>query len=200
MVKATQLPSSNEIKYATANPLMREIIARFQRRVVKRVSELAPEAILDIGCGEGQIAFALRGTCPQYTGVDVSEEAVTRARQNVPEGAFKVADARTLDLARETFDVAMCLEVLEHLEDPRAVLASLAGVRGKTYVLSVPWEPWFRYGNFLRGKYWRTLGNHPEHVQQFSPRSFRSLLAEYFDLPHVETCFPWIMATVRSRP
>ena len=42
------------------------------------------------------------------------------------------------------------------------------------------------------------LGNDPEHVQHFNPRSFRALLGEFYPRVEIEVCFPWILAIVRT--
>ena len=44
-------------------------------------------------------------------------------------------------------------------------------------MLSVPYEPYFRIGNVLRGKHLGRLGNHPEHVQHWNLRTFETFLA-----------------------
>jgi hypothetical protein len=90
--------------------------------------------------------------------------------------------------------VALCLEVLEHLEDPAPAVDRIAEWTRSMAIVSVPWEPFFRAGNLLRGKYVASLGNHPEHVQQFGPRSLNALLERRFRVVHVETCFPWLLA------
>ena len=63
----------------------------------------------------------------------------------------------------DSFDLVLCLEVLEHVPEPGAALAELARVCCGRIVLSVPDEPWFRLGSLARGKYLRGLGDHPEH-------------------------------------
>jgi hypothetical protein len=40
------------------------------------------------------------------------------------------------------------------------------------WCFSVPFEPYFRIGNVLRGKHLGRLGNHPEHVQHWNLRTF----------------------------
>ncbi len=47
----------------------------------------------------------------------------------------------------------------------------LARVSAGSVVVSVPHEPWFRVGSLIRGKYVRTLGNHPEHINHWNPRT-----------------------------
>ena len=74
-----------------------------------------------------------------------------------------------------SFDTVTCLEVLEHLDDPAAAVRELARVARRAVVVSVPYEPYFRIGNVLRGKHLGGLGNHPEHVQHWNLRTFRAV-------------------------
>lgn len=82
------------------------------------------EGVLEIGCGSGQLAQLLmdRGL-KRYRGFDFSEFAVDLARQRLPDVEFHVADARTTSLLDEAaYEVALCTEVLEHLDDDIGLL------------------------------------------------------------------------------
>ena len=103
----------------------------------------------------------------------------------------------TLPFADRSFDVVTCLEVLEHLNDPRAAAEELQRVARKAVVLSVPYEPYFRIGNVLRGHYVTRLGNHPEHVQHWNLRSFGAFLTPSFRQVRLIEAFPWIIACCR---
>ena len=95
-----------------------------------RRSESAPEldlllpylarraAVLDIGCGAGvPVAKVLARTC-WVTGVDISPEQIRRARQNVPSGAFLVADIMGVDFPSGSYDAVVSFYAIFHL--PRA--------------------------------------------------------------------------------
>src|SRR6185503_4035992 len=99
-----------------------------------------------------------------------------------------------LPFADSSFVLVLCLEVLEHLDDPAAAVRELARVAAAGVVVSVPFEPWFRIGSLLRGKYVRTLGNHPEHVNHFNRRSLATLLEPALDILTIRTAFPWLIA------
>jgi hypothetical protein len=91
--------------------------------------------------------------------------------------------------------------VLEHLPDPAAAVRELARVSRRAIVISVPYEPWFRAGNVLRGKHLRALGNHPEHVQHWNLHSFGAFLRESVPGVRLIEAFPWIIACCRpDRP
>lgn len=76
-------------------------------------------AVLDVGCAQGILQCDLRyGT---YTGIDLSDDAIARARTRPDDRtAFTVADAATYTPAR-AFDVIVFNECLYYLRDPVGV-------------------------------------------------------------------------------
>ena len=183
-------------KYQTNNPVARWIIRRFLDQLCARIAALEPTAILDLGCGEGIVARELTRILPDthYTGIDVSEEALRTARDLNPGITFQQQSVLEVEPAAHRADLVLCVEVLEHLERPDLAAARIAACTGDRAIVSVPWEPYFRLGNLLRGNYVSTWGNHPEHIQAFEPRSLRALLGPHFASVDVETCFPWLIA------
>lgn len=191
----TAATTSNYAKYQTGNPAMRWVIDRFVSRVVGHVERSHPARVVDLGCGEGMIARELAKLpfSVEYRGLEINPDAVRIARAEVPDMRFDVANIVDTEPETGWADVALCLEVLEHLDDPVPAVRRIAGWTRSMAIVSVPWEPFFRAGNFARGKYVARLGNHPEHVQQLGPRSFRRLLETSFSVVRVETCFPWLI-------
>lgn len=99
--------------------------------------------ILDAGCGAGNLMEQLKGL--DVTGVDISETllAQARARTSGQEGARVLfGNAEALPFDDDTFDRAVCSEILEHVLHPEAVLAELRRVvkPGGRIVLTVPNE------------------------------------------------------------
>ncbi len=178
---------------------MRGIIERFLEEIRRSAVALNPERIVDLGCGEGIVAGMLKASLPNadYLGLDISSEAVEVARSLHPDLTFRVGSVLDPPEERGIADLTLCLEVVEHLDDADAAVARVLEWTSGHALISVPWEPWFRMGNFLRGRHVRAWGNHPEHVQHFGPRSFSALLARHTDSHRVWTCFPWIIGLAR---
>jgi len=167
------------------------------------VNEVAPDSILEIGCGEGYVLAALvdAGIPATLTGIDLSQTAVAHARTRLGDRAeVRTQDARALAEVSSTYDVVMMLEVLEHLDRPEEMLAVLSSLADRAVVLSVPREPWFRGANLLRLKNVRDFGNDPEHVNHWTKQGFRAFLAEHLDVREVVSPFPWtlVLATPRG--
>ena len=193
--------TTNYEKFQTGNPVVRRLIDGFYAKVEETVAPLKPETVLDAGCGEGETLDRLASVLPaQPVGIDLNPESVEFAGQRLPDASLSVANLLELPFADDQFDLVLCLEVLEHLPDPAAGLAELARVSGKDIVVSVPHEPWFRLGSLARGKYLKTWGNHPEHVNHWNPRSLRDFLATQVEVVEVKTSTPWLIARCRPIP
>jgi SAM-dependent methyltransferase len=116
----------------------------------------------------------------------------------VAQSPLNVADAHHLPFPDNSFDLVLCLEVLEHLPDSGVGLRELLRVARDCVVVSVPHEPFFRAANFLRGKHLRALGNDPEHLQTYSGRAFRRLAVAQAQVVWHGYSFPWQIALVRK--
>lgn len=130
--------------------------------IVRLVNQLLPPSrdltIVDVGCGTGGVISALadRYRC---IGVDTSEEAISLAKTKFPSVDFICGQApECLGSKSESVDMFMLLDVLEHVELDRELVASLFGVLkpGGQMVLTVPanmsmWSPQDEnYGHFRR--------------------------------------------------
>jgi SAM-dependent methyltransferase len=195
------MASSNYQKYQTRNPLMRKVIRRFLDHLCARIVEIRPKTIVDLGCGEGVVAGEISRVLPdvRYVGIDASGEAIRTARASNPSFEFHQGDILDGYPPGAVADLALCVEVVEHLDQPDLALERIAAATSDYVVVSVLWEPYFRLGNLLRGKYLATWGNHPEHVQQFSPGSLRDLVNRHFSSVDIDTRFPWLIAVARKR-
>jgi SAM-dependent methyltransferase len=181
---------------------MRYVIKRFLRRICGKVEALAPARIVDLGCGEGLVAAELSGLPIEfeYIGIDLNAESIEAARQFNPNLRFVRDDIIAREPDEGWASVAICLEVLEHLNEPRDALKRIIAWTSQTAIVSVPWEPYFRIGNLLRCKNVTRLDGGPGHVQQFRPATLEILLREFAEDVRVETCFPWLIGTIRLRP
>ncbi len=188
-------------KYRSRNPIHRLLMAGFLGRARKLLALARPRSVLEVGCGNGDLAAHLLGASgvARYVGTDVSGEQVAAARQLYPGRFFLQASAYALPFADRRFDAVIACEVFEHLEDPAAALCEVERVCGRYLLLSVPWEPWWRVLNVLRGKYLSAWGNTPGHVQHFSRRGIRRLVASRFEIVAEYRPLPWTMLLARRR-
>jgi 2-polyprenyl-6-hydroxyphenyl methylase/3-demethylubiquinone-9 3-methyltransferase len=88
--------------------------------------------IVDVGCGGGYFAEALAGLGARVTGVDPSSGALEAARAHAAERGLPIryvlGRGESLPLPDASMDGAVCVDVLEHVDDPGAVVAEVARV------------------------------------------------------------------------
>jgi 2-polyprenyl-6-hydroxyphenyl methylase/3-demethylubiquinone-9 3-methyltransferase len=87
---------------------------------------------LDIGCGGGLLTEPMARLGAAITGVDPSEKNIKTASVHADEMGlaidYRVGTAEDLAAAGETFDVILNMEVIEHVADPRAFVATCAAM------------------------------------------------------------------------
>jgi 2-polyprenyl-6-hydroxyphenyl methylase/3-demethylubiquinone-9 3-methyltransferase len=88
--------------------------------------------VLDVGCGAGLLAEALARRGHQVLGIDAAREVLAAARAHAAANGVAVAyrDASADAVRGEglRFDAVTALEVIEHVADPAAFVATLAGL------------------------------------------------------------------------
>jgi 2-polyprenyl-3-methyl-5-hydroxy-6-metoxy-1,4-benzoquinol methylase len=198
-----RVPTGNTYdKYGSRNPVVRHLMASFQRDLLDLLTIAAPASVLDIGCGEGvlteRIASALRPA--PVLGVDLADAGLAahwRARHAVPNLRFTEMAAESLRFDDGEFELVCATEVLEHVVDPDAVLREMTRVAGGWLLLSVPREPLWRILNLARGAYVSSLGNTPGHLQHWSAKGFDRLLQSHGDIVAVHAPGAWTMRLLK---
>jgi ubiquinone biosynthesis O-methyltransferase len=88
--------------------------------------------VLDIGCGDGDLALELWERGAIVTGIDASQEMIDAARMRAKNQkaaiAFEVAAAEHLPLASEQFDIVVAVTILCFVKDPAPVFREIARV------------------------------------------------------------------------
>jgi 2-polyprenyl-3-methyl-5-hydroxy-6-metoxy-1,4-benzoquinol methylase len=189
-------------KYGSTNPLVRRMMAGFEGALDELLARADPRSLLDVGCGEGVLVqrWAQRlGEDGRAVGIDLEEDSIQAgwARHTAPNLEYRVMGAEDLPFARDEFDLATAIEVLEHVPDPERTLGEMARCAERHLLVSVPREPLWRMLNVARGAYWRELGNTPGHLNHWSKRGFVELLSRYGEVTGVRSPFPWTMLLVR---
>lgn len=170
--------TTNYKKHANTNPIQKMLIGNFYNTFYKMVKPLRANSILDVGCGEGFTLKKLeeKKIGKMNEGIDYSSDAIKIGKKIYPELNLKKGDVYKLDYKDNSFDLSICTEVLEHLENPTKAVEEIRRVTSKYIVFSVPNEPFFILANLLRGKYIKSFGNHPEHINHWTTKGFESFL------------------------
>ncbi len=94
-------------------------------------SPVAGKRLVDVGCGGGILSEAMAQRGAQVTGIDMGEAPLSVARIHQLESGVEIdyqqATAEQLAAQRsDSYDIVCCLEMLEHVPDPAAVIAACA--------------------------------------------------------------------------
>jgi ubiquinone/menaquinone biosynthesis C-methylase UbiE len=181
-------------KYQSATRSHQFLIDRFFAAVTALLEQAAPTSVLEVGCGPGYAAAAIRESLPEevpFEASDILPENLEIARQVAPGVPFTVESIYEMSREDASVDAILCLEVLEHLDEPGRALDELLRVSRRHVLLSVPREPVWRVLNFLRLKYVRDWGNTPGHVNHWGRRSFARFVGQRANVVAVRSPFPW---------
>lgn len=186
-------------KYDHENFVTRPIIGNFFSTVGRLVPS-SVNSILEVGCGPGHSSERLSRMLggKKYEASDVDPTLVGYAKERNPTMNITLESIYELNHGDASYDLAMSLEVFEHLEDPESALAELHRVTKRYVILSVPNEPLWRILNVLRGKYWSALGNTPGHINHWSTESFIELVSGKFRVIEVRKPIPWTVVVAEK--
>lgn len=168
-------PSSEFKPLHDINPARLDYI---ERSIGECGAVLDGRKVLDVGCGGGILAESMARAGAVVTGIDMGETPLAVARLHATQAGVDVDYQRIAasDLAATRagdFEVVTCMEVLEHVPDPAALVAScarltalgghvffstinrsarawLAAIVGAEYVLNLLPRGTHRYRNFIR--------------------------------------------------
>jgi 2-polyprenyl-6-hydroxyphenyl methylase / 3-demethylubiquinone-9 3-methyltransferase len=111
---------------------IRDNAAEHYGRDAKKFGCLKGLRILDIGCGAGILTEPLAKLGGEMTGIDPAEENIAAARAHAVESGaivdYRDSTAETLAEAGEQFDVVLAMEVVEHVIDVPAFVATCASL------------------------------------------------------------------------
>ena len=136
---------------------IREALVRHFDRPTKELKPLRGLSILDVGCGGGLVSEPLARLGANVTGIDPTVDSIAVARRHAEaQGlsiAYRSASVEELQAAGETYDAAVCMEVIEHVPDPAAFVRSLGGLvrPGGSLIVSTLNRTWKSYALAIIG-------------------------------------------------
>jgi 2-polyprenyl-3-methyl-5-hydroxy-6-metoxy-1,4-benzoquinol methylase len=178
--------------YDRSPAVIRWIEGQRLKIIREMVAEDPNHQILEIGSGGGHVLRMFKRA--KLTAVDVSDVFLASAKKNLAgyDVEFIKGEIDKLSLPAEKFDRIICTEVLEHTQDPEAILREIARLLrpGGRAVITVPNDPLINglktivrrtpVGWVLRGKI--EWGGDIYHIHVWKPAEFRKILERYFDV------------------
>jgi 2-polyprenyl-3-methyl-5-hydroxy-6-metoxy-1,4-benzoquinol methylase len=144
--------------------------------------------VIDAGCGTGYGSEILAAAgASRVVGVDISQEAIDYARSSSSQAAseFHVGGLHELPFADATFDMAVCFEVIEHVEEQQRAIGELRRVLKPSGVLAIssPNRDVYPPGN-------------PHHLHEFVPDELEQALTREFANVRLYRQSPWLTAAI----
>lgn len=122
------------------------------------IREAAPRRLLEVGCGEGELAARVAGElCAEVIAVDQSERMVELARRRGVDA--RVGDVQELDLPAHSFDCVVAAWVLFHVRDIERALAEIDRVlapRGRLVAVTNDENHLRELYRLIGGRRWET--------------------------------------------
>jgi len=132
--------------------------------------------VLDLASGEGYGSFMLSKTAKHVIGVDFDKEAIAHASSKYPCENLEFLMGSIMDIpidGEKIFDVIVCFEAIEHVEDHRKLLSEVKRLLKENGLFIVSTPNKLLYSN--EDNYYN-----PFHVKELYFDQFRELLSEYF--------------------
>ena len=150
--------------------------------IVETIVKVRPQKLLDVGCGSGYLANLLKSRVADLIvdGLDISRVALDRAKQQLHAFWHINIDQEDFPLKPESYDTAVCVEVLEHLYDPEHALKEIYRVLqpGGRAIVTVPNLAYWRFRlDLMRGRIPLPAADQ-RHLHQFNLSSFRRTLVQ----------------------
>jgi ubiquinone/menaquinone biosynthesis C-methylase UbiE len=175
----SQVPPDYYQKGIRTNFLQR-LWHRGKLNAVLSMIENNPTNVLDVGCASGWFLSNLKKKYPnsKCVGVDKYKDAIVYGNKKYKNLKLVYADAHKLPFKSKTFDLVICTEVLEHVEDPKTVVREIERVLVKKGSAVVEMDSgnilfraaWYWWTNIRRGV-WRD-----SHIHAFNSTKLEKLL------------------------
>jgi len=146
------------------------------------------DRLLDIGCGDGTFGYFAKNKYKEIYGIDLSENALKIAeKRGIITTKINFNDER-LPFEDDYFDAVSCLDVIEHIFEPRDLIKEINRVlkTGGELVISTPNIRYLRhlFSLIVKGKFPKTSGDikyHWDggHLHYFTFKDVEELLKEY---------------------
>ncbi len=151
--------------------------ARWEWRKIKQLTGgAAPQSVLELGCGKGDLLKILSASSTEVFGLDIAEASVAKARaRGLAAEVGSHEDIGDRFGAGRRYDAIILSHVLEHIADPRGLMADLKAwltPEGRIFV-AVPYSPMS-----LEILHNNIMNLPPHHMSRWNARSLARLAAE----------------------
>lgn len=114
-------------EYYSRNPLVKWLFNRRLQIALQYLIKINPHVFIDIGCGDGHFIKLVKQEnleIREMWGIDTNP-GVERLKNEIQNCNFKVQSILKTEFPDETFDTAVCLDVLEHIEEIEKAISEI---------------------------------------------------------------------------
>ncbi len=203
------MKTSNSIK-AILNSEIDPAFAKRSEMILGEIELSRPKRVLDAGCGRGFYVKMLTffNFIQEIHGIDINQNHIEKATKNTALDKrvhVQTGSIYTLPFEDNYFDVVICSEVLEHLDNDKKAVVELHRVlkKGGTLLVTVPnvnfpflWDPlnWVLMKFFkthINKNIWWLAGIWADHERLYSEKGIRSLLNLKFEIRNLKLVVGW---------
>jgi len=109
-------------------------------KMIKLAKTVPHQMILEIGCGEGHFTQKLLRISHDVTALDVSEDAIKRAKRRAPRAKYLVTSIDDLDLRSQKFDLIIASEIIYYIRNKKPIFKKI--FQASSYLLMSNYMLW----------------------------------------------------------
>ncbi len=96
-------------------------------QLIELIKIVPHDSILEVGCGQGGFTKLLTSVSKDVTAIDVSENAITQAKERAKGAQFHVSSLENFYPKRH-YDLVVCAEILYYIKDDKKAIERLKGL------------------------------------------------------------------------
>ena len=141
------------------------------------LNKTAKGVVLDVGCGLGG-HLARLNTASLRVGIDPGLSGLKRGKKRFPENIFICANAYRLPFLNDTFDTVICIDVIEHVDQPLELLKEIKRVLKQNGLLflqtpNYPVKRIYDFWHWVR-KSRKNFRDDPTHITKLNTLSLKN--------------------------
>jgi ubiquinone/menaquinone biosynthesis C-methylase UbiE len=154
--------------------------------LLSEISDLTLDSVCDLGTGRGHSLNFIPAQAKLKLGIDDCFEMMYLTKYQFPSILFTQANALQMPFHHSTFDLILCIGMLEYIRDANLLLSQLYSVLkvdGHLLISNSPPNP-LTYLRLFNGH--RIFARHPKRLEtQFKYNQFRIIAKETTILQHI---------------
>jgi 2-polyprenyl-3-methyl-5-hydroxy-6-metoxy-1,4-benzoquinol methylase len=164
--------------YCSNNPLIKWLFEKRFEIIYNLIATKKHLKLLDVGCGDGFFLDKIKDIDLEVYGIDISKKRIERAAKKSRATLFQCV-AEKMPFKKNFFDIIVCTDVLEHVQNPLQVINEIKRVCKENGIVFVSFPNELLW-MICRALLLRFPIKIVDHINTFSIKS----IDRYFELKH----------------